>query len=636
MGDLQEPFDQPTALSSELSGPASVLSKESVRSDLGVQPRTLRLEQFGALEFTPIKAARPSRSVINSSDRSVLGIPGFDDSEPRRRVIDPKRLESWVHEAGIELFGREGLQKLEQRLRDEQRLHTEQGEIRAISSEDNALLSFKHLTISRDQTAASDFERERLLALSGIPNRSATDSAIPPPAASATAIHVRTGASNPYSFDPPKTAPAVVQTLESLSLFRKYHIDSTSVAEAKINNMDGETGPPRIVPGNIGSTDIEARIPSPPISELKERIKQLEIEIENLRQPPSSAPDTTPTKTEPPVFQILNYIVGARTAFLGWPTWEATEGSPLTIKGNQPVGNVETLLHRKGNVAFVVQRWFAAGVMPNAKEVEKANKDGLNLPEPMPAFTRTVLISEEMKGAFTTFLRAAKDHFGEFEDFEPGQSLSSPYTFWYHCRKTQIVAGMPAEEQELMRLLTVWIEESYGGQYSEAEDLFQKGVVKSSMIPYLIAPGELFTWKEHGQHVVVFKAESWPRTKGPKVSSDSTNSSEEAWEIDAWAYRYDGKFWKSYGQLNVYYTHPPKEDAETAISMLRAIPLRFQSEEQRLSLEARGRTFWKCRRQRFVSYQMEDAEDQLSRVSNSISTGARLDTDSHQSLMKGT
>lgn len=188
-----------------------------------------------------------------------------------------------------------------------------------------------------------------------------------------------------------------------------------------------------------------------------------------------------------------------------------------------------------------------------------------------------------------------------------------------------------------MRLLTAWIEDSYGGQYSEADDLFQKGVVKSSMMSYLIAPDELFTWKEHGHHVGVFKAESWPRNKWSKVSSDSTHSSEEAWEIDAWAYRYDGKFWKSYEQLDLYYTHPPRDDAETAISMLRAIPLRFQSEEQRLSLETRGRTFWKCRRQRFVSYQMEDAEDQISRMGNSISiTGARFDTDSQKRTTKGT
>lgn len=635
LGDLQETSEQSTAHSSDSSGPPSSPTKQSIQNDFdfGAQARIFLPEQIWAPEFSASQTARPSRSIINSSERSVIENQVFDNSlpEPRRRVVDPKRLESWIREASLELFGRDGLRKL----RAGKSLHIEKGAVPGDSSEDKALLSFKHLTISRDQTAASDFERERLLALSDIPNSPDTDPALPPAAVSADSIYLRAAANNPIFYDPPLTAPVIIQTTESISTFRKYHVEPTFVIEAKSNNMEEEMEIVKDASRNIGLGNVEPRTPSPPVSVLKERIKQLEIEITDLRRAPSSAPKATPATTEPPVFLSLNYFVGSRTPFLGWPAWERTEGSKFVLKGSQPVGNLEALLHRKGNVAFVVEKWFHDSVMPNSKEIEKARKAGLDIPDAMPAFTRIVFISEEMKAGFTTFLQAAKNHFGEFQDYVTDQTLQSPYTFWYHCRKTPIVEGMPAKEQELLRLLTSWIEESYGEEYSEADDSFQKGVVKSPMVRYLIAPGELLTWRD-SNHVVVFKAESWPRMKTPQAYSDSTYESEAGWVIDAWSYRYDGKFWKSYRQLNLYHTQPPKDDTETTISTLHAIPLRFQSEEQRRSLEARGRNFWKCRRKRFVSYQVEDADDQLSRVSIPIYPGARPDTDGQESSMNGT
>lgn len=374
--------------------------------------------------------------------------------------------------------------------------------------------------------------------------------------------------------------------------------------------MDDSTDTPAM--GLSGPTDLQNREPSntdPTIAELKERIKQLEAEVASLRRASSANPQRELMTRQPPVFQILNRIEGDPTSFLGWPSWDTIRentGRSFKIAGNRPVESLDALLQRRGNVAFLIDRWFDVKNMPNLKAVHEANKAGTHLPAPMPTETRITLVSDEMQDAFTTFNDAAEHHFGEFPDLDLDlkENLRSPYTFWFHCRRAGIVDGLPPLEKELMKLLTDWIDENYSNEYSETESLFKRGVVTGSKMQCLIAPGELFYFKEKS-HGRAYKAKSWPYYSGEH----------QQWRIDAWTYRYDGKFWK-HSDPELKLCEPDgKDDAEIAISSLSGWPLRFETDEKRLELKERGRTYWKCRRQRLVSYQNQETNEQLRTVS---------------------
>ncbi|KAG6358336.1 hypothetical protein INS49_014220 [Diaporthe citri] len=220
----------------------------------------------------------------------------------------------------------------------------------------------------------------------------------------------------------------------------------------------------------------------------------------------------------------------------------------------------------------------------------------------MPIETYVNLVSDDMKNAFMTFQEAARHHFGDFPNLnlDLKESLRSPYTFWFHCRRTGIIDGLPSNEKELMKLLTDWIDENYEEEYSETESLFQKGLVTSSTMPYLIAPGEVFIFQEKS-HDRAYKAKSWPH------HSDDDHQ----WHIDAWTYRYDGKFWNYSEELN--HCDPySRDDAERSVYSLSGMPLRFETEERRLELKERGHTYWKYRCQRLISYQSQDTDEQLS------------------------
>lgn len=382
------------------------------------------------------------------------------------------------------------------------------------------------------------------------------------------------------------------------------------MAEAGQDNMNDKNGPLGGASGHVKPEDIDESGTELSTMQLKERIRQLEIEINDLRQS-SSKLNTDAEEKRPPVFQTFNRIVGLPEIFLGWPTLRA-EGSRYRIRVNQTVEDMDIFLKGKENVAFLIERWFNVDSMPNIKDIEAANKAGISLPDPMFRSTRIQFNSDEMKDAFAAFLRAAEGHFGEFQNIDLDEILWSPYPFWFHCRKTGVVDGLTNREQELIKLLTDWIEENYGHEYSEADEMLKRGFIKSSKMPYLIAPGELFSWKEHGQ-IRGYKANSWPRWS-PRDKNDSIDSLDSLWEVSAWTYRYDGKFWQNHGQLNPYYDRVPEDDKELAISSLRAVPMRFETEENRLMLKKRGSTFWKCRSRRFVSYQNRETDDRLSKV----------------------
>ncbi|KAK2613559.1 hypothetical protein N8I77_000466 [Diaporthe amygdali] len=213
------------------------------------------------------------------------------------------------------------------------------------------------------------------------------------------------------------------------------------------------------------------------------------------------------------------------------------------------------------------------------KEVEEANEAGIVLPKPKFAYTCIQLYSDEMRDAFITFQQAADRHFGSDQNFglQMRNSLSSPYPFWFHCRKTGIVNRLPGRTQELIKLLTDWIEGQYSEHYCETINMFDKGFTTAANMLYLIAPGDVFTWKEASGALRAYKSESWPRLDAQNTVA-STGDPDKRWQISAWTYHYDGRFYRKHRELDICSGSEPEDDEELAICSLRAVPLRLHSD----------------------------------------------------------
>lgn len=460
--------------------------------------------------------------------------------------------------------------------------------------------TYKHLTISRDHTAASNIVRERLVALLVDDRSTATH----------LASRVKTTGVRP-------TRPTVlIPPTEPESLVGEAIYPSIVDVDHQ-HSMDEEAG--QAVRGTSGHLNPE-QVPSGrriTMRDLEARVKQLEEENNILRQGLPPDQDKAPVTSQPPVFQIVNYVDGTKTAFLGEPNWETSwddTDQGLGLKGNQPVADLGAFFRHKKTMAFKVNRWFIMKTMPNIEQVREAVKAGLDLPDPIPSETQIEFVSSEMRGAFKAFIDIARDYFGVFPAFDSSKDPWSPYPFWFHCRGIGLVERLPDKDRRFMRLMTDWIEKEYGDEYSRAHMLFQRGLATKFTMSYLVGPGEVFTYRENGQ-IRAYRARSWPKDRSHDTGSPTHRRDVQDWEVVAWAYRYNGQFWQHIESLKLYFASAPEDNAEVAISSLRIVPLRFEPEELKLKLTRRGETFWKCRHQRFVSIRSQDTSDQLSRVS---------------------
>lgn len=207
---------------------------------------------------------------------------------------------------------------------------------------------------------------------------------------------------------------------------------------------------------------------------------------------------------------------------------------------------------------------------------------------------------------------------GQFPDFNIKGSLPAPYLFWYYHRKPD---GNPFESlspmhQDLMRLLTGWIDENYGELYGRAEEQLKRGKVSYNTMEFLIRPGEVVVFKDKNS-VSAAIAKSWPTPENTRElgsgyvaghmgtdwtrDTHKTTKSTWKWSLNCWKYKYDGKFYKSNERIEVV-LEAEDADSEIDIRELLTLPLQYADNWGDL-LRIRGRTFWSCRYRRLVSYQ---------------------------------
>jgi hypothetical protein len=498
---------------------------------------------------------------------------------------------------------------------------------------------WNHLTISRDKTSASDFAEQILFIL-----RSSKQH---------IGDHNETHAENNSTSKAATLAPGQLQQNifhkhprenhllladQSSRLDRLRHKISSQgnlrqLLDAR-NNMEGllvsgleskaETLPLHQTFSNLSDNEIctekkststqhtdevssvKQNGPSNEHDELLNRIASLEAENISLK-----AQDIVVRE------QTLNFILadnGATSmAYLDEPNWVIGPKGEIILTAHFPITDINGFLRQKQDIAFVVAKYYSP--KDHEAEVQSASLAKQALPRPKPSSEVLTFQSKEMIDAAEEFFARRPNFAEEFPNFNIRGHIPAPYLFWYHYRGPDAMRGLTPVHGRLMRLVTTWIEDNYGGKYDLVDKQLDRGVISQDTVPFLFKPGDVIVWEKRGElHAAI--AQSWIEQKSPlrlsweKTERDWSKASLDQektlmrWKVESWRYEYDGKFLHKKQSLEIECS-ASSTDEEISIRKLNAYPLRHAPPKLKAILENRGKIFWSCRHQNLVSYEDE-------------------------------
>ena len=304
--------------------------------------------------------------------------------------------------------------------------------------------------------------------------------------------------------------------------------------------------------------------------------------------------------------------------YLEEPTWAIGPRGEFALKAHFPVTDVEGYLRQKQGVAFSIAKFYST--THQQEEVQRAVRDKTPLPRPRP-------LQESIRFESVTMIAAAEDFFRrqpkfstEFPNFNIKFAIPAPYLFWYHYRNQDAFQDLSLIHREHMQLLCGWIDEHYGAMYDRVNEQLSRKVVSYETMPFLAKPGDVLVSKDAGKwraHV----ATSWPSNqnrniKPPSIQETAWASSStpaglteasvtSKWTIQAWSYKYDGRFYRSKSTVDINLKASSMQE-EVKMEELNIVPLKYASKEAEPILKKRGESFWSCRNRRLVSYMDEN------------------------------
>lgn len=390
------------------------------------------------------------------------------------------------------------------------------------------------------------------------------------------------------------------------------------ISRPEISGENSECGMPGPVSGTQptvdGSLDHE---------QLMDRLASLETENRDLKDA-----NRTMARSE-----TVYFIQGDRRgpvpylAYLDEPTWATGPSGETVLKAHFVIHDISGYLQQNKDVAFVINKYYDLGHQD--QEVRAAIRDKHTLPRAECSRETVRLQSFEM-------IQAAEEFFGQqpkFAEEFPGLNIENgvgaPYLFWYYYRSKNALEGLSPTSLASMKLLTSWIEENYGELYDLVEDQLGRGVVSAKTIKFLVKPGDIVVWKEK-RDLTAAVAESWLwARKTPQARQGfSFGSRREEWgtknrdheaiplwksSVKCWNYGFDGSFYRRAHELEISFEAESQEE-EVSITTLSAYPLQYAPEAWKETLDARGKVSWSCRHQRIASYEDDRGLYGVSRV----------------------
>lgn len=483
---------------------------------------------------------------------------------------------------------------------------------------------WKHITISRDETSASDFLHERIIILflkTKPTKREQGD-----------------GMQNSVrGIDTPETAERKQQTQSRHSRSREDTVIGNSfpfrtfpgyssfgvhaeqgLSAAVCQKSMSATG--IIAPTDTGTAQGDGINSGASTCEddsircrhLVSRITSLELEIQRLNSNQAAYKN----------WKIIHFITSSASeepsGYFDKPVMApGVKHDDLTLRAFLPVTDVGSYVKQTG-LDFVVSRFYSTSSLQGQVRGALAKKQPP--PDPTHYQEEIQLESQQMIEALQEFLSLQPGFWGKFPDFDARAPIAAPYIFRYMYRSMDVLQQLQEPHGSLMRMLISWIDDNYAEKYAEADSQLARGVITLRTMPFLTYPGDVLIWKEKRRMKAAFTSSLLEQTSPPILYWDSSQimwsdykpekgakkgEFSTTWAAEAWSYKFVGEFFRQKVPIELKFKASSLEQ-EIEISKLAVYPSRFADEKTRLQLENRGRTFLNCRTRNLVSYTGEE------------------------------
>lgn len=354
--------------------------------------------------------------------------------------------------------------------------------------------------------------------------------------------------------------------------------------------------------------------------------------------------------------------------FFDHPEWVQGQGNENRIQCNLPLHNFDLYLEKNKDVAFIVYRNFdpeSTNIIAKEGTVDGTGGRAVHLPKHTSETIRP--INKDLDGALRTLLGSKEEYAELFNEYVASYELSAPYLFIYHSRASLegLLSGLSLPARTQLSLLSDYVTEMYRDEYAAADSLLLRNKISPEGVPYLFKPGDLLVSRVDGQYLGCV-ATSWPKIhwkkRVPRMrASTSKNGTSlpscgpqdamtravtdkvtiHGCEVKVWRWAFDGNFQREYETIQVEIPIVENEDKnapgpkgkssqrvedkehkynpeENDISDLNVFPLQYAPANIVEECRRRGKTFWKCRNRRLVSYRETETESIQNLVSVSV------------------
>jgi hypothetical protein len=556
-------------------------------------------------EHSILQSGDPGRNLdvqTSNEDSTLSGTPGL----PRILLPDFGQSDDGSHE----IFGSNG-RPVDQKLLEE------------VEEEYSSLLS--KLTISRDQTEASNFDKERLLAIASeisrkhfLPEQISPATPLPNFALQDYELQLmlleqqnkkrllmarqEQDKLTPGFSDMPHSGKSHLGRSIDTSLDSKSYSD---LQQSPMHLQQVKQNFPTEKPAQAHTKNSDSEL----VGRLLRRIEELE---QGIRKSESLSGQGIRSSR----FQILHMLDDANNT----PTWTFGKAARLQLKAELPLVDLDTHLRKNDDISFLVYKSYATPRFSITELAESLETGVLPAPEPVQEFIQ--IMSEELRVALELFLRSTQSV--DKEDIRYSlERIEAPYLFWYRARSdSKAFSLLPAKPQAQLKLLVDWIEQNYAAKYDQFDEMTSRGRISHAFTEYLFCPNDVVV-QQDGEKTKAYRLHGVPglqRVPGrvhhsqafEKLSRAESRTIKGAhaneawnWQLSCWTIVYDGQFYRRSATLTLKLI-AERHDEEIDINELTVIPLRFVGKELRERLMQRGRTFWSCRIKRPVSYRGDE------------------------------
>ena len=345
--------------------------------------------------------------------------------------------------------------------------------------------------------------------------------------------------------------------------------------------------------------------------------------------------------------------------FFDHPEWVQGQGNASRIQSSMPLENFELYLEKNKDVAFIVYRNFnldSASTLPKPSANDGANARAAFLPKHTSETVRPV--NGDLDEAIRTLLGSREEYAELLTEYNSSHELAAPYLFIYHSLQNleEFQKTLPSPAQTQLSLFSKYVTEQYEDEYTAADSLLMRQTISPECIQYLYKPGDILLSRVDGQYLG-YVTTSWPKisherkmsrmrattsqngTRLPIYGSQESmtrSATEEVTiyycNIKVWQWAFDGQFQRQHKTLTLEISAPEdrasvptdtkgKNSAQTngeehkpgprekKLVDLNIFPIQYAPAEIVEECRRRGKTFWKCRNRRLVSYRDSETEN---------------------------